>query len=174
MTDGQILKAFIEGKEIKREAFAKSMKMSRQALYGIYKSKAIKPETKQAIERSLKLPWVTIAEYAKSVNVDDNASRETSKMQEADPPYGFKDKYILSLERENERLRRDLELSLGEMRHSILLTRAIAETNQDFLIELLAKQRKVSLDVVGEESNRLNFERYMKLKEEGNFPYAGK
>jgi hypothetical protein len=32
----------------------------------------------------------------------------------------------------------------------------------------------VSLDVVGEESNRLNFERYMKLKEEGNFPYAGK
>lgn len=81
-----------------------------------------------------------------------------------------KDKKIIELlERENKRLQKDLDLSLGELRHNILLTRAIASTNQDLLIEILAKQRKVDPDLVFGEANKLFAEYYKKMKEEGKF-----
>ena len=86
----------------------------------------------------------------------------------------YKDKYIASIEKENTRLNRDLELSLGELRHNILMTRAMAETNQNLLIELLAKQRKVSVAAVVEDANKLFAVSYKRMKEEGSFAHVGK
>lgn len=85
-----------------------------------------------------------------------------------------KELIIKLLQRENERLQRDLQLSLGELRHNILLTRAIVEVNQDCMIEILAKQRKMSISDVALEKNRANYEKFEILKAEGSFSYVGK
>lgn len=108
--------------------------------------------------------------FPKSVK---NVSRET-EVSDPGSQYGYKDKYIQSLERENARLQKDLDLSLGELRHNILLSRAIGETNQQLLIEVLAKQRRKEFDFVALEVNKVNGENYKKMKEEGNFAYVGK
>jgi len=86
------------------------------------------------------------------------------KLQPVVADSNYKDKYIASLERENARLQKDLDLSLGEVRHNLLLSRAIAETNQELLIELLAKQRKTSVEEVALEVSKANGERYQKMK----------
>lgn len=80
-----------------------------------------------------------------------------------------KDKYIASLERENNRLQKDLELSLGELRHNILLARAVSETTQDLLIEFLAKQNKQKKEDFAFEVGKANGEKYKTLKEEGSY-----
>lgn len=102
-------------------------------------------------------------------------------VQTPDKNQDFRDRLISSLEREkkllereNERLNRDLDLSLGEVRHNLLLSRAIAETNQNLLIELLAKQRKVRPDELAVEVGKENGEKYKSMKEEGSFAYVGK
>lgn len=84
------------------------------------------------------------------------------------------EKYIKAIERERNRLEKDLDLSLGELRHNVLLSRAIAETNQEMLAELLAKQTKRPLAEELDSASIKSFERYTKLKEEGNFGYVGK
>lgn len=86
----------------------------------------------------------------------------------------YKDKYIASLERENARLQKDLDLSLGEVRHNILLSRATAEVTQNLVIEFLAKQRKMTWEELAVEVGKLNGERYQRIKEEGSFAYVGK
>lgn len=85
----------------------------------------------------------------------------------------YKDALIASQQREIVRLKKDLDLSLGELRHNILLSRAIAETNQNMLIELLAKQRSASVEDLAAEVGRENGEKYQRMKEEGNFAYVG-
>jgi DNA-binding transcriptional regulator YiaG len=86
----------------------------------------------------------------------------------------LKDKLIRSLETEIERLQKDLELSLGELRHNALLTRAIAETNQELLIEILGGKNKKALDELAYRASTRNGEKYEKMKGEGNFAYVGK
>lgn len=83
-------------------------------------------------------------------------------------------KLLASMEREISRLQKDLDLSLGEMRHNILMTRAMQMTTQDLLVELLAKQSKKDPGLVGADVGIKNGENYLKLKEEGNFAYVGK
>lgn len=93
----------------------------------------------------------------------------------------FRNKYIESLQRErdvlqreNERLQRDLDLSLGELRHNILLARAIGEVTQELLVDYLEKSdRKKYAELIDNVSTK-NFETYQKLKAEGSFAYVGK
>lgn len=100
-------------------------------------------------------------------------SRET--VNEAPADYmSTKDDLIAALKRENARLQKDLDLSLGELRHNVLLTRAMSETTQELLIELLVKQNKKSWDDLAADVGIKNGEKYVKLKEEGNFSYVGK
>jgi hypothetical protein len=81
---------------------------------------------------------------------------------------------IKTLEHQADVLKQQLDLSLGELRHRALLNLAISETTQNLVIELLAKQRKMTWDEVALEVGKLNGEKYQKLKEEGSFAYVGK
>lgn len=101
-----------------------------------------------------------------------NVSRGTLA-EEPETDYMVKNKYIASLERENERLRKDLNISLGGLRHNALLARAVAETNQQLLIELLVKQRKSDQTSVRLEVNRVNGENYKRMKEVDNHDGVG-
>jgi len=105
----------------------------------------------------------------------------TSRVNEDQADYAWKDKYIAviekekeRLEKENERLENNLELSLGELRHNILLSRAIAETTQELIVEYLEKGNKKKIVELIDTVGTKNLERYQKLKEEGNFAYVGK
>lgn len=113
--------------------------------------------------------------YAKFPKSSTNVSHETI-MKESDAFYGnaYKDKYIQSLERENARLQKDLDLSLSEARHNALLTRAIAETTQELLIEFLAGKNKKAYEVLADSASIKNGEKYKRMKEEGNFAHVGK
>lgn len=97
---------------------------------------------------------------------------DLSALKSDDPNY--KDKYIEALEREKERLRNDLSISLGELRHNILLTRAIAETNQELLVEILSGKNKKLSEQIADNASIKNGERYKRMKEEGSFAYLGK
>lgn len=79
---------------------------------------------------------------------------------------------IRSQQREIKRLQDDLDLSLNELRRNIVVSLALAETNQNLLIELVAKQRKISVDILYEEVGKENGERALRIKEDGNFPYV--
>lgn len=122
-----------------------------------------------------------VSEYLKSADPSENFIKAVYKAfpkgSENVPPgtvsSGNESKYVALLERENERLRKDLELSLGELRHNILLTRAIAETNQELLVEALSgKNKKVHDDLAYKTSIR-NGEKYQKMKGEGKFSDVG-
>lgn len=86
----------------------------------------------------------------------------------------FKEKYIQSLEKEVARLQKNLDLSLGELRHNVLLTRAVAETTQEMVSEFQAGKNKKLLEQILDNASIRNVEKYKKLKEEGNFGYVGK
>lgn len=86
----------------------------------------------------------------------------------------WKSKYITALERENARLQRDLDINLAELRNDILLQRALSETTQDMLVELLAKQRKAPLDEVAYIVSTMNGERFQALKAGDNASPAGR
>lgn len=86
----------------------------------------------------------------------------------------FRGKYIESLERENKRLQHDLDISLGELRHNSLLARAVSETNQELLVELIAGLRKQKYETVALQVRTANGEKYQRMKEEGRFADAGK
>jgi|GEM_PF-2658034 len=105
--------------------------------------------------------------HKKGINIFDRPT-------EADSVFDYKEKYIAALERENARLQRDLDLSLGELRHNVLLQRAVAETTQELLVEVLAKQRKMTQEELSYTVSTMNVEKYQTLKEEGNFGVAGK
>jgi len=87
-----------------------------------------------------------------------------------DPNY--REKYIESLERENKRLERDLAASLGEMAERQLYALSISQTNQQLLIELLAKQRRVPVPDLSKEVGKENYDRLQKLKAGGRLNYA--
>lgn len=76
----------------------------------------------------------------------------------------YREKYIDSLERENKRLQKDLDASLGDLLENALLARSVAETNQDLLIEILSKQRKASVDDISGEVGKANIAKYKILK----------
>lgn len=108
--------------------------------------------------------------YEKFPKEGKKVSRETNGFAVETYPISndaLKDELIAALKRENSRLQKDLDFSLGALRHNALLARAVAETNQDLLIELLAKQRKQDFDSIAVEVGKENHEKYEKLKEEG-------
>jgi transcriptional regulator with XRE-family HTH domain len=86
----------------------------------------------------------------------------------------FRDKYIASLERENERIQRDLDVNLSELKDNILLIRAMSETTQELLISILAKQSKKDLDSIAGDVGKANGEKFRKLKEVDKFVYVDK
>lgn len=177
MTEGAILKAYVGAKEISVVGLADSMRISRQRIYNIYGNKKLSKATRSKVESALKTKWSDIERFVSGVNVYDNVSREITAM-EPEAPYGdIKDKLIASLEREVVRLKSDLDLSLGEMRHNILMNRAMQGVTQDLVIEVLAKQNKLSEEQLKDFRAAVgikNGESYLKLKEEGKFAYAGK
>lgn len=83
------------------------------------------------------------------------------------------DDLITLLKDQNAYLKRQLDLSLGEIRHSALHARALAETNQDLLVEMISKQRRQAVEVVSLEVGKANGEKYKRLKKEGSFPDVG-
>jgi transcriptional regulator with XRE-family HTH domain len=112
---------------------------------------------------------------------EQNVPHETMAEEEELEITGYREKYIESLkrerdalERENKRLQKDLDLSLGELRHNILLARAVSETTQELVVEYLEKGNKKKIVELIDTVGIKNLERYQKLKEEGNFPYVGK
>lgn len=81
---------------------------------------------------------------------------------------------IAILQDKSRMTEKTLELSLGELRHNILLARAMAEVNQNLLIELLSKQKKTDPSVVAADASKQFAELYKRMKEEGSFSYVGK
>jgi transcriptional regulator with XRE-family HTH domain len=75
---------------------------------------------------------------------------------------------------EKAELKRLLDLSLGELRHNILLTRAISETTQEMIAAFQAGKNKKMYAEILDNASIANVEKYKKLKEEGNFSYVGK
>jgi len=56
----------------------------------------------------------------------------------------------------------------------LIVIRSLAETNQDLLVEQVAKQRKVALNVVGAETSKANGVRQRKLRARGDRGNSGK
>lgn len=81
----------------------------------------------------------------------------------------YRDKVIALLEAENLRLKNDLEASLTELKESLLLARAICITNQFFLAEVVAKQRKQDFDLVRSEISKVNSDTVERLKKADRF-----
>lgn len=82
----------------------------------------------------------------------------------------YKDKYLALLESENLRLKNELSVSLVELHENLLVGKAMAATNQSMLIELLAKQRKASIDQVVLDANKLFDEFYRNMKAKDILP----
>jgi hypothetical protein len=80
--------------------------------------------------------------------------------------HDYRDELISSLKRENARLQKDLDLSLGELRHNILLTRAMSETTQEMLVEYQAGKNRKRFEELIDTVSTKNVERYKTLKEE--------
>lgn len=144
-------------------------------VYGIDDLAAILGKTPRGIqywiaETDPKVPTPTTQRTIHELFVKHQAGENIKGLIEPD----YKDKLIASQEREIKRLQKDLDLSLGELRHNILLARAMASTNQSLLIEILAKQKRVDLSVIVADANRLFDVFYKSMKEEGSFSYVGK
>src|SRR5687768_11803738 len=106
MADGAILKAYINGKNIKREVLAKGLKVTRQNLYQLYKSIQLKPETKSALERELKAKWSEIESAGQKFindNIGVNVSREKDNARvvsfKTQGGQDYKDGYIAALDK---------------------------------------------------------------------------
>lgn len=65
-------------------------------------------------------------------------------------------------------------INLSELRHNILLGRAMRETTQELLIELLTKQRKKTRKEIVAQVGTKNGEKYQRLKEGNNVVYLDK
>lgn len=86
----------------------------------------------------------------------------------------YRSKYEENLERENDLLRKQLDISLGEQRHRSLLTLAIVETLQELVVEFLAGSNRKRFEELIDTSNTKIGEKYQKMKEAGSFPFADK
>ncbi len=87
---------------------------------------------------------------------------------------GIKDDLIEALKESNRLLKEALEVNSDELHRNILLTRSLAETNQDILIELLAKQRKQDQKTVVLEMNKANADKLHRMQAEDNLSGRGK
>lgn len=86
----------------------------------------------------------------------------------------FRDKYIKSLEDQVRTLKAQVSLLTGEMRHIELTNQAIVQANQDVLIEILAKQRRASLDAVFLEVSKAVNVNYQRAKKMDIVPDVGR
>lgn len=146
-----------------------------------YETKDVMPKP-HIQQRIAKIGGVTVEDLIeKKLTIDDiKINLEVEKVKKggrevflshSSPDLDYREKYIESLERENKRLQKDLGISLGELRHRALLALAIAETNQQLLIELLAKQRKVEQQTLAVEVGKENGVKYQKIKATGIHSY---
>lgn len=78
----------------------------------------------------------------------------------------YRDRYINSLEKQVRTLEDQLSLATGQLRHVLLLTHALAETNQDALIQLMAKQKIGSVETIDDQLSTANSLTYQKMKDE--------
>lgn len=92
MTDGQTLKAFIEGQPINRTRIAKDLKMTRQNLYNLYESVKLTDDTKQKFE----------GYFGKKIF--DKATSETKKQAEIALPEPDENNIALITARNYEKL----------------------------------------------------------------------
>lgn len=79
------------------------------------------------------------------------------------------EEYISLLKAENLRLKNDLQVNLSELKEKLLLVRAICITNQFFLAEVVAKQRKQDFDQVRTEISKANSDTVERLKKADRF-----
>lgn len=147
------------------------------ANYGIDKIAALLGKTQRAVsywvaDRGAKIPNTKSQNTIHELFMKHRAGEPLGTQQN---PYSEKDKKIADLlERENKRLQKDIDINLTDLHESILVTRAMIATNQNFLIELLAKQKKVSIEVVVEDANKQFDEFYKGMQAGGNFADVGK
>lgn len=85
----------------------------------------------------------------------------------------YRGRYIISLEDrikdKDDRIKTledQLNLVIGQLRHVILLTHALSETNQDAIIQMMAKQKIASGDELNERMGIMNTENYQNMKDE--------
>lgn len=104
----------------------------------------------------------------------DQEGVDLSVENESKPLYGansdYRDKVIALLERENERLRKELEVSLNKIRRGLALARAISETNQGLLVELLAKKNKMTVGDLSVKAGKENDARFQGILKDSMIP----
>lgn len=151
MADGAILKAYIIGKDIKREPLAKSLDVTRQNLYQWYKSKKLKPETKTALEKALKVKWSVIESEGiefMNDNIDVNVSRENGNAPVNDlQPRGeaYWSKRCLQLFDELDGLRRKgkgVGVNLDELSQELRVTAAMLSAAIEILVVIAGADPK--------------------------------
>lgn len=95
-------------------------------------------------------------------------------------PTNFEEKYYADLESQVNDLKGDkkilsdqvkmlqdqLSLVTGQLRHVLLLTHALSETNQDALIRVMEKQKIGEADAISEQLGIKNTESYQNMKHE--------
>jgi len=88
MADGETLRAYMRANQINRTKLATDLRITRQGLYVLFKSKEMEPETKKAIEKALKVKWSDLEQFRKD-NIDDNVSTDMTTMT-MKPSFGEK------------------------------------------------------------------------------------
>jgi DNA-binding Xre family transcriptional regulator len=180
MEEGLILFSFIERKRINKTRLAKELGMSKQNLYKIFKSNALQEATKDNFVKALGYSWSEIFQKGKSwlgnSKVDINGLHKAPEVENSSLS-DYQQKYIALLEGTVNELReekKNLQASLSDLKENVLLIRAMQETTQELLAEVLAKQNKKSRQDILGDVGKANGEKYVKLTEEGKFVYAGK
>jgi len=90
MADGETLRAYMRANQINKTKLATDLRITRQGLYVLFKSKEMEPETKKAIEKALKVKWSDLEKF-KDDNIDDNVSIDMTTMT-MKPTFGEKEK----------------------------------------------------------------------------------
>lgn len=90
-SDGEILRAYLDLKDINKVQFAKDLKMSQQNLYQLFRSKNFTPATVKKVEGVLGTTW----KHIESTNIGT-----TKPLYIEEPESDYKSKYISLLEKQ--------------------------------------------------------------------------
>lgn len=159
MQDGSILEAYLNSKRINKQEFAKRLKMSKQNLYQLFKSKEMQPETKASLEAVIGLKWQEIEQAGKDlVNIAVNNARKGSFQANGTPDY--RDEIISLLkEKSNSEARKTLQY--------LQVNNALLKTVVQALAKVQASLDKRKLKDVQAEMNNLVEQHLEALRKEG-------
>jgi transcriptional regulator with XRE-family HTH domain len=73
-----MLKAFLDLHKINKQRLAGRLKMSKQNLYQLFKSKELQADTVKAIEKELKVSWAQIKEQSVNIAVNIEPARDAT------------------------------------------------------------------------------------------------